>query len=160
MSAPDSSCRWEWHAVTDEMTSLKFRSDKAIAPWKRPTIPNFFATKCPSSDSRQKDLPCKTKSDKDVAHHDRQYIPLSMAASNLSSNATDSALTVHEIDSIRKTNAEAWSSQNSKRKASKTTTASSVLSPTSKKTKVTASPPKGSIQAFFSPKTKPPSPSS
>jgi putative SOS response-associated peptidase YedK len=40
-----SDKKWEWHAVTDEMTSLKFRSEKAIAPWKRPSIKSFFTTK-------------------------------------------------------------------------------------------------------------------
>jgi putative SOS response-associated peptidase YedK len=34
--------KWEWHAVTDEMTNLKFRSSKAILPFQRESIKNFF----------------------------------------------------------------------------------------------------------------------
>jgi putative SOS response-associated peptidase YedK len=45
-----SSDRWDWHAVTDEMTSLKFRSIQAIAPWKRPTLQNFLKCKAETSD--------------------------------------------------------------------------------------------------------------
>jgi putative SOS response-associated peptidase YedK len=32
-----------WHAVTPDMTNLKYRSDKAIQPLKRATVTNFFS---------------------------------------------------------------------------------------------------------------------
>lgn len=49
---------WDWHTVTDEMTSLKFRSEKSIALWKRPTIKSFFAAK-KSSPEKQQPRPSK-----------------------------------------------------------------------------------------------------
>ncbi|KAI2513694.1 hypothetical protein MHU86_834 [Fragilaria crotonensis] len=175
-SAPDQSCRWQWHAVTDEMTSLKFRSDKAIAPWKRPTIQNFFSAKsgstpqkvCEASDSSQKELSSKQSDSEDAK---KQNSPFSMP-SFASSNKITATITSEKESVLDAFSASDWSYKNkrknetyadinkggntssSKRKAPSITSASSASfsSPASKKSKLAKLPPKGSIAAFFSPK--------
>ena len=167
-ASDDQSCRWEWHAVTDEMTSLKFRSDKAIAPWKRPTIQNFFVSKRPSLDSKQKDMPSEESYIDGAIQEEKQNVSLSMASSNKAtaslSSRKESISTAffasggpYENKSTKETNnnlRKAGKGHNSKRTASTVTTVSSMVSSASKKSKTTTSPPKGSISAFFSPKDK------
>jgi putative SOS response-associated peptidase YedK len=173
-SPPDQSCRWQWHAVTDEMTSLKFRSDKAIAPWKRPTIQNFFSAKSSGTDSSQKELPRKQSDGKEAEHGKKLTSQLSIPSS-VSSNKITAAFSSEKGSILAPFSASHWSYENnqrkneantdaskggralsSKRPASSITIASSssFSSPASKKSKTTTLPPKGSIAAFFSPKKK------
>ena len=48
-----------WHPVTPDMTSLKFRSDKAVAPLKRSSVKSFFAVQPPKNTPTNNNSPVK-----------------------------------------------------------------------------------------------------
>lgn len=181
LPSSSSTDAWEWHAVTDEMTNLKFRSPKAIEPWKRPTIQNFFSQKTTvasdavassskvyqhnknseSTSCKEDDLLFTTNTiggDFNSAHQKD-------AAILSSSSQTDSTTKPPNVTTPTKRGSIAaflGPSPDLKTKAcvsvevgkttQKRSATTTLTSPVAKKSKKTATTKKGSIAAFFSPK--------
>ena len=177
---PSSPPAWEWHAVTDEMTNLKFRSPKAIEPWKRPTIQHFFLQRNAAA-SDVTNSSCKMNSTASSPYHHNNnetgdsfdFVEQKDVATSSSSIQTFSTTQSQHVTTPTKRGSiaaflgpspgfnKAHFGGEDVRKSQKRPTATQLTSQVSKKSKktttsrptTTTTTTKGSIAAFFSPKT-------